>query len=103
MVLIILGAPLAGGVGAFTSLVLAYNRAGGPRYTPEIFGQSLVTLNTLGVFVTGIALGLIFSIGLWLIAGGTRHVTRGRRFRRLARYRTPGISPYVGGHHSQPY
>jgi len=55
MVLIILGALLAGGVGAFTGLVLAYNSAGGPRYTPEIFGQSLVTLNTLGVFVTGIA------------------------------------------------
>ena len=36
MVLIILGALLAGGVGAFTGLVLAYNSAGGPRYTPEI-------------------------------------------------------------------
>jgi hypothetical protein len=103
MVLIIIGALLAGGVGAFTGLVLAYNSAGGPRYTPEIFGQSLATLNSLGVFVTGVALGLAFSIGLWLIVGGTRHVMRGRRFRRLARYRTPGISPYVGAHHSQPY
>jgi hypothetical protein len=91
MVLIILGVLLAGGAGAFTGLLIAYNTAGGPRYTPEIFGQSLPTLNTLGVFVAGVALGLIFSFGLWLAAGRTRHVMRGRRLRRLARGRVPGI------------
>lgn len=105
MVLIILGLLLAGGVGAFSVLVLAYNTAGGPRYTPEIFGQSLATLNTMGVFVAGIVLGLIFSLGLWLIVGGTRQVTRGRRFRRVARYRRPGISSNFGASHHgpQPY
>jgi hypothetical protein len=102
MVLIILGLLLAGGVGAFSGLVIAYNTAGGPRYTPEIFGQSLATLNTLGVFVAGIALGLIFSFGLWLIAGGTRQVTRSRRFRRVARYRRPGISSGLGSSHHRP-
>lgn len=103
MVLIILGVLLAGGVGAFTGLVIAYNTAGGPRYTPEIFGQSLATLNSLGAFVGGVALGLIFSFGLWLIAGGTKHITRGRRFRRVARYRPPGIKSSLGAHHQTPY
>jgi hypothetical protein len=103
MVLIILGMLLAGGVATFTGLLIAYNTAGGPRFTPEIFGQSLVTLNSLGLFVGGLVFGLIFGLGLWLITGGTRHIKRGRRFRRVARYRPPGINPRLGTHHSMPY
>jgi hypothetical protein len=63
---------LAGGAGAFTGLVIAYNTSGGPKYTPEIFAQSLPTLNTLGVFSSGVALRLIFCFGLWLVVGGTK-------------------------------
>ena len=103
MVLIILGALLAGGVGAFTGLVMAYNTSGGPRYTPEIFGQPLATLNTMEVFVAGSVLGLIFAFGMWLIAGGTRQVRNGRRFRRVARYRGPGIRSSFGTHHPQAF
>lgn len=103
MVLIILGALLAGGVGAFTGLVMAYNTSGGPRYTPEIFGQPLATLNTLEVLVAGIALGVIFSFGVWLMAGGARQVMRGRRYRRVARYRGPGTSSSFGAHHPQAF
>ncbi len=68
--LVILGGLLAGGAGAFTGLLIAYNTSGGPKYTPEIFGQSLATLNTLGVFCSGIALGLTFCFGL---TTGSRH------------------------------
>ena len=45
--LVILGGLLAGGAGAFTGLLIAYNTSGGPTYTPEIFGQSLATLDSL--------------------------------------------------------
>ncbi|HEY3089213.1 MAG TPA: hypothetical protein VGJ59_14265 [Jatrophihabitantaceae bacterium] len=62
--LVILGVLLAGGAGAFTGPLIAYNTSDGPKYTPEIFGQSLPTLNTLGVFCSGIVLGLIFCLGL---------------------------------------
>ncbi len=67
--LVILGGLLAGGAGAFTGLLIAYNTSGGPKYTPEIFGQSLATLTTLGVFCSGMAMGLTFCFGLWLIVG----------------------------------
>ena len=67
--LVLLGGLLAGGAGAFTGLLIAYNTSGGPNYTPEIFGQSLATLNTLGVFCSGMAMGLTLCFGLWLIVG----------------------------------
>jgi hypothetical protein len=67
--LVILGGLLAGGAGAFTGLLIAYNTSGGPKYNPEIFGQSLPTLSTLGVFCSGMTLGLTFCLGLWLIVG----------------------------------
>jgi hypothetical protein len=75
---------LAGGAGAFTGLLIAYNTSGGPKYTAEIFGQSLPTLNTLEVFCAGVALGLIFCFGLWLIIRGIRHTTRTMRRRHAA-------------------
>ena len=53
--LVILGGLLATGAGTFTGLLIAYNTSGGPNYTPEIFGQSLATLTTLGVFCSGLA------------------------------------------------
>ncbi len=69
--LFLLGVLLAGGAGAFTGLLTASNTGGAPKCTPEIFGQSLPpTLNTLGVFCSGVALGLILCAGLWLIVGG---------------------------------
>jgi hypothetical protein len=68
-----LGVLLAGGAGAFTGLLIAYNTTGGPNYTPEILGQSLATLTTLGVFCSGMALGLTFCLGLWLIVGVDTH------------------------------
>jgi hypothetical protein len=99
MVLIILGALLVGGVGGFAGLVMAYNTSGGPRYAPEIFGQRLATLSMLEVFAAGIGLGVVFALGVWLMAWGTRQVKNGRRFRRVARYRGPGIRSSFGTHH----
>ncbi len=78
--LILLGLILLCGSGAFAGLLIAYNLGGGPDYTATIFGVSLPTLNTLGVFCTGIALGLIFCFGLWLI-GLSRRVWVRRRVR----------------------
>jgi hypothetical protein len=45
MLLVVLGVLVAGGAGAFAGLAIADNPAGDPKYTPEMLGQSLPTLN----------------------------------------------------------
>jgi hypothetical protein len=92
--LVILGGLLAGGAGAFTGLLIAYNTSGDPKYTPQIFGQSLATLTTLGVFCSGMALGLTFCFGLWLIVGAHPH-------RHAPHHRQPTHpGPHPAGHHT---
>jgi cytochrome bd-type quinol oxidase subunit 2 len=91
------GVLLAGGAGAFIGLLIADNTSGGPRYTPEIFGQSLPTLNTLGVFCAGVALGLIFCLGVWLIVRGTKHGVHRRTRRAAARGALPLGSNFGAG------
>jgi hypothetical protein len=98
---VILGVLLAGGAGAFTGLLIAYNTSGGPKYTAEIFGQSLPTLNTLGVFCSGIALALIFCFGLWLIIGGTRRGVRRPMRRQPSAGGTASLSGDLGAGHPQ--
>jgi len=74
------GVLLAGGSGAFTVLLIADSPANGPKYTPEMLGQALPMsprLTTLGVFCSGLALGFIFCVGIWLlVAAATRHKHR---------------------------
>jgi hypothetical protein len=94
---VLLGVVLAGGAGAFFGLLIAENTAGGPRYTPGIFGQSLPTLNTLGVFCAGVALGLIFCLGVWLILRGTKHGTHRWTRRAAARGALPLDSNFGAG------
>ena len=102
MLIALLGVLLAGGAGAFTGLLIAYNLSGGPKYTAEIFGQSLPTLNTLGVFCTGLALGLIFCFGLWLIVSGTRWTMRRTTRRREARERPAEVGSPGHPQHEAP-
>lgn len=83
------GVLLAGGAGGITGLLIADNPAGGPKYTPELFGQALPMtprLTTLGVFCSGLALGLIFSVGIWFLAAATQR----RRHRASAGWAAPG-------------
>lgn len=81
-VIVILGGLLAVGAGAFTGLLIAYNTSGGPKFTAQMFGQGLPVLSTLGVFCTGLALALIFCVGLWLLAHARRAPRRPARLRR---------------------
>ncbi|MEU8511037.1 hypothetical protein AB0C76_05530 [Kitasatospora sp. NPDC048722] len=65
--MLLLGLLLMSVSGAFIGLLIADNIAGGPEYQATILGNDLVTLNSLGVFLAGVALGLIFCLGLALI------------------------------------
>ncbi|MFF7249195.1 hypothetical protein ACFZBU_35415 [Embleya sp. NPDC008237] len=76
----LLGLLLAACAGAFAALLIAYNTSGGPEYTVTIFGTDMVTLNSLAIFCSGLALGLIFSLGL-LLMGGKARLSRARRNR----------------------
>ncbi|MFH8387056.1 hypothetical protein ACH4E7_40100 [Kitasatospora sp. NPDC018058] len=66
--MLLLGLLLMAASGAFVGLLIADNLAGGPEYQVTILGNHLVTLNTLGVFLSGVALALIFCLGVALVS-----------------------------------
>ncbi|HWG23768.1 hypothetical protein [Actinospica sp.] len=74
--LLLVGLVLLAATGAFAGLVIAYNQAG-PDYTVVMFGNTLGTLTSMQIFLAGIALTLVFCLGLWMVALGAR--TRRRR------------------------
>ncbi|WP_406294557.1 hypothetical protein OG948_06565 [Embleya sp. NBC_00888] len=76
----LLGLLLAACAGAFAALLIAYNTSGGPEYTVSIFDTDMVTLNSLAIFCAGLALSLIFCVGL-LMMGGKARMSRARRNR----------------------
>nr|BFD86131.1 hypothetical protein StreXyl84_55320 [Streptomyces sp. Xyl84] len=81
--MLLIGLLLLAATGAFTGLAIAGNMSGGPRYTVSILGNDIVTMNTLAIFSTGLALALLFCLGLSLLAGAAAHH---RHNHRVARY-----------------
>ncbi|MFD9685020.1 hypothetical protein ACFWXO_04590 [Kitasatospora sp. NPDC059088] len=75
--LLLLGLLLTAASGTFAGLLIADNLSGGPEYQVTVLGNDLVTLNSLGVFLSGVALALLFCLGLALI-GLTRRAPRRR-------------------------
>ncbi|MFB7908306.1 hypothetical protein ACFC1T_17900 [Kitasatospora sp. NPDC056076] len=84
--MLLLGLLLAAAAGAFSGLLIADNLGGGPDYQVTVVGQQLTTLNSLEIFLSGLALALIFCLGLALA------VATGRR-----RRRTPPVGPATEG------
>ncbi|MFB6893360.1 hypothetical protein ACFCX4_29045 [Kitasatospora sp. NPDC056327] len=86
--LLLFGLLLVALTGAFTGLLIAGNLAGGPEYQVMILGRDLVTLDSLGIFLAGLALALLFCLGLALVAWSRRarraHRTAVRHDRRAA-------------------
>ncbi|WP_371483314.1 hypothetical protein [Kitasatospora sp. NBC_00315] len=81
----VLGLLLLGATGAFAGLLIAENLNGGPDYTVTLFGNDLTTVNGLTIFISGIALALIFCLGTVLATGGG--ILRRRRSKELRAYR----------------
>jgi hypothetical protein len=86
--MLLLGLLLLGATGAFAGLLVAENRSGGPDYAVTMYGNDLGTVNTLGAFLAGIALTLVFCLALAMVTGGANHARRRkaelRRMRREA-------------------
>ncbi|CAL9663262.1 hypothetical protein [Streptomyces sp. enrichment culture] len=81
--MLVLGLLLMAGAAAFAGLLIADNLSGGPDYTVSLLGSEPFTISTLGAFLGGIALTLIFGLGMWMLLAGTvlaRH--RGKKRRR---------------------
>ena len=70
--------------GAFTALVIADNLSGGPEYAVSVLDSDIATMNTLAGFCSGLALALLFCLGLAMARGGVVH----RRHRRSRLYGT---------------
>ncbi|MCH0570545.1 hypothetical protein I3F60_15005 [Streptomyces sp. MUM 136J] len=87
--MLFLGLFLLTATGAFTALAIAGNLSGGPEYTVSVLGQDIATMNGLALFSSGLALALIFCLGVAMVAIGALHHHR-RTFRPARRHgRTP--------------
>ncbi|MDF2254814.1 hypothetical protein [Streptantibioticus ferralitis] len=95
--MLLLGMLLVGVAAAFTALAIAENFAGGPGYGVTMLGQHVATLSTLDVFLAGLALALVFCLGLAMMRGGARHARHRRDKRRVARRAAePDATPVRG-------
>lgn len=90
--MLLLGLLLLAGAGAFAGLLISGNRAGGPDYTVMMLGHKLGTLNTLGAFVAGIVVTLVFFLGLAIVADGFRRARRTRRLSAAAPVTVPAVT-----------
>ncbi|KUO14990.1 hypothetical protein [Streptomyces dysideae] len=71
--MLFVGLVLLAAVGAFTGLAIADNLSGGPEYTVSVLDREIATMDTLAVFSAGLALALIFCLGLAMAARGAGH------------------------------
>ncbi|MDX3239405.1 hypothetical protein PV392_27695 [Streptomyces sp. ME03-5709C] len=82
--MLLLGLVLMGAIAAFTGLLIAENLGGGPDYTVTLFGSDIGTVNTLGAFLAGLALALVFCLASVIaLAGAGRARSRRTELRRL--------------------
>ncbi|MFJ5228740.1 hypothetical protein ACIQBJ_02460 [Kitasatospora sp. NPDC088391] len=77
--MLLLGLLLFAASGAFAGLLIADNLGGGPETGVSVLGHHLATVSTLGAFLTGLALALLFCAGIALMGGRVRRHRRHRR------------------------
>jgi hypothetical protein len=83
--MLLLGLLLMGGTIAFATVLIADNLDGGPQYSATLFHHHLGTVNTLGAFLAGMALALVFCAALVLASAGARRERRRNAELRAAR------------------
>lgn len=87
--MLFLGLLLLVATGVFTGLVIADNPSGGPEYSVSVLDHDIATMNTLAVFCSGLALALVFCLGVVLARSGATHRRHGRPGRHGARRVSP--------------
>jgi hypothetical protein len=76
--MLLVGLIIAAAAGAFAGLLITDNAAGGPQYTVTLPGHHLVTLDMLQVFLYGIALAVVFCLGIAVMSRGAATMRRRR-------------------------
>ncbi|MGW4808704.1 hypothetical protein [Kitasatospora sp. NPDC004272] len=76
--MLLLGILLFAASGAFAGLLIADNLGGGPETGVDVLGHQIATMSTLGAFLAGLALALLFCAGIALTVGGLRWHRRHR-------------------------
>lgn len=71
--MLLLGLLLLMATGAFTLLLISENNDGTPDYTVTLFDQDVATMNSVAIFLAGIALALVFSLAVWMTTVGGVH------------------------------
>lgn len=84
--MLILGLLLLACTAAFVGLVISDNLGGGAEHDVTVFGQHIATMNGLAIFCAGLALALVFSLGVILATGGLAARHRRHRALRDVRY-----------------
>lgn len=57
---------------ASVALLLAYNNSGGPEQTIVMFGRDWVNVSPLDTFIAGMAIALVFCLGVWMVVSTER-------------------------------
>ncbi|WP_324787263.1 hypothetical protein [Streptomyces sp. H51] len=85
----LIGLLLAAATAAFTALLITGNLSGGPEYQVSVLGNHIATMNTLAIFCSGLALALLFCLG---VAAATyhRHEPHGYERREAVLHETAG-------------
>jgi hypothetical protein len=83
--MLFLGLLLLACTAAFVGLAIADNLGGGPHYDVSMLGHTIATMNGLALFCAGLALALIFGLGLMMAIGGAAVRRRNGRRLRAAR------------------
>ena len=87
--MLIIGLLLLAATAAFTGLAIAGNLSGGPHYTVSMLDQNIATMNALAIFCAGLALALIFTLGVATVLNAATHRPRGARPRHARRTPVP--------------
>lgn len=90
--MLVLGLLLMGATGAFIGLLIADN-TDGPVYHATILGQGIATVNSLAVFLAGIALMVILGLAFGMVKAGSTRAARRRELLRSARRPAPRAAP----------
>ena len=98
--MLFIGLLLLAATAAFTGLAIAGNLSGGPHYAVSVLDQHIATMNSLAIFCAGLALALIFTLGLATVLNAATHRPRGARPPRHARRTT--VVDDVGGPERRP-
>lgn len=96
--MLILGLLLIAATAAFTALAISDNLSGGPGHTVSVLGHDIATLGPLALFCSGLALALLFCLGIAMMSRGTTHHRRGNGglHRRHGRMADPGLGTRQG-------